>query len=706
MDATKMDRPAIAAAQAPNNPMSDWPLDENFIADVIQRSRQMDIVSFDIFDTALTRIGHECPVDVFAEVENILVQIYGEGAEGFAVAREQAEWNARTKCHLHRNAEDISFSDIYEELDRLMPQLDDCQIASEWELEIERRTLKAVPDILEITKRLEEVGSAYAFVSDMYLSPTFLSEVLTENNYSGWSKLFVSSEVGSTKSTGSIWDAILPELGENVLHIGDSESSDVAMPLRRGVQTLGYYRSVSPRRTVKRFGPSLVSGSRLRRQKGLSARGCSGATELSQSTQVQWKNLGQTFGVLVLGHFVQWLEQQIQNYKIDRLYFCARDGFLIKKAWEASGLSKQTCVKTSYLSVSRMALNLPAGLLASTPTRLDPQLIEFLCTASKNTLVFDALKRSGLSEYPEVVREAKRIFGKMSTATLSSENIDSFEGLIRRHSAKVFEALEPAVDHCINYLRQEGLYEEGRCAIVDMGWHGTLQRSLRSLLSSTGARAELIGFYYGLWPAASGNRYKTGPMESCFASEFLPLEEQAEVWLGVPFLEELHSPAHGSVLQYNTDSEGIVTPVFQKSPSEEDQHKRCTSWFQDGVVEGLHQLFSKERSFPLSPSEISRDAALSAMDALFLSPTKEELELLADIGHCETFEHAQHEPIIRRSLPNDELSRMNIFEGSKWDLGQVRLWWEMADTSQRTWILEFAHQRFRYLGERVLRQFN
>lgn len=698
--------PAITPALVPNNPMSDWLLDEDFIADVIQRSRNVDIVSFDIFDTALTRIRHECPVDVFAEVEDILIQGYGEAAAGFAVAREQAERNARERLYLSRNAEEISFSDIYDDLSRLMPQFKALHAAAEWEFEVERSTLKAVPDILELTKRLQEAGVAYAFVSDMYLPRAFLSEVLAANDYTDWSKLFVSSEVGSTKSTGKIWDSVLPQLGENVLHIGDSESSDVAMPLRRGVQTLGYYRAVSPRRTVKRFGPSLVPGSRLRRQSELSVRCGSVGSRSSESTQDQWKTLGQTFGVLVLGHFVQWLEQQIQNYKIDRLYFCARDGFLIKQAWEASGLADRTRVETSYLSVSRMALNVPAGLLASTPARLDAQLIEFLCSATKNTLILQALKRSGLSEYPEVVSEAEEIFGDMSTATLSPENIGNFEGLLRRHSAKVFEALAPVTDHCISYLRQEGLYDGGRCAIVDMGWHGTLQRSLRSLLSSTGGSAELFGFYYGLWPAASGNRYKTGPMESCFATEFLPLEEQAEVWLGVPFLEELHSPAHGSVVQYTTDSEGVVTPVVQHSPSEEAQHKRCTEWFQEGVAEGLHRLFSEERSFPVFLSEVSRDAALSAMDALFLSPTKQELEMLAEIGHCATFDHAQHEPIISRELPADELSRTNIFDGSKWSLGQVRLWWEMADAFQRIWIREFAHERFAHLGERVLRQFD
>ena len=282
----------------------------------------------------------------------------------------------------------------------------------------------------------------------------------------------------------------------------------------------------------------------------------------------------------------------------------------------------------------------------------------------------------------------------------------SFKQLLIRHSAKVYRNLEPRLDECLRYLRQEGLFDAGRCAIVDMGWHGTMQLSLHRLLKSAGNPAELFGFYYGLWPKASGNRYATGPMESSFASDFLPTEEQPEIWLGVPLLEQLHSAAHGSTLFYQTGvADGITRPIFQDSPAELKQHTQHTFWFQQGAIEGVKRLFSKDGSLPLCPEDLSRDASLAAMDALFLSPTVEEIKLLAQIGHCATFDHSGHEPIISVELPTARTHRTIMFDRSEWKLGQLRLWWHIANAEQKEWIRRAASERLGYLGERVLRQF-
>ena len=46
--------------------------DENYIATALKKAKDADVVSFDIFDTVLTRVL-ECPIDLFAYVERELL---------------------------------------------------------------------------------------------------------------------------------------------------------------------------------------------------------------------------------------------------------------------------------------------------------------------------------------------------------------------------------------------------------------------------------------------------------------------------------------------------------------------------------------------------------------------------------------------------------------------------------------------------------
>ena len=61
-------------------------------------------------------------------------------------------------------------------------------------------------------------------------------------------------------------------------------------------------------------------------------------------------------GPLLLG-FSQWLEHNVRKESINKIYFFSRDGFIMKKAFDA--LSHDNNIKTFYLEVSRRSLRVP-----------------------------------------------------------------------------------------------------------------------------------------------------------------------------------------------------------------------------------------------------------------------------------------------------------------------------------------------------------
>lgn len=682
------------------SPLDSWVLDEEFIQETLARSANANVVSFDIFDTALTRLL-DSPVDVFAEIERRLADCFGTVAQGFALAREDAERSARKRLFELNGAEEIGFSDIYEELPAFLPKFKEWQLAAELELFIEKGLLQAVPDILEITRKLTQQGKPYIFVSDMYLPSSFLAEALTKAGYTGWSSIHVSAEVGHTKATGKIWPKLLPEYGKKVLHIGDDEWSDELGPRKYGVETLAYIRARSERRVGAKLDPNLLPFAAAKRYFELQSRN----TLNPISTEDALKNLGRSLGGIVVGNFIKWLANKVTQHKIDRLYFCARDGFLIKNAWEISGLAEKLDVKFSYLYISRAVLNLAAGVHNSTPQKLSQELLNFLSSSAGKTTVLAALDRAGLTEQKELVANAKQTFGSLNQLLLFPELTLRFEQLLQQHSTIVYECLKQRHASCLEYLRQQGMFEPGRQAMVDIGWHGTMQRSLRGLIGTAGGPDEFFGFYYGLWPAALGNRFSAGLMESCLTTEFLPNHQQLEVEQGVALLEQFHSAPHGSVKDFQIDAAGIAQPVTQENLLELRQYEEKTKYFQLGTLESIQKVFAGANDYPITEADLSRESAVSALGAVMLSPSKNELELFSGFGHCATFDHSLHEPILDSAVPDSHHLAYQKFIHSDWRVGQLRHWWLTANDHQKNVLRDIMRDHMSHLNDRIKRQF-
>jgi predicted HAD superfamily hydrolase len=684
--------------------MMNWQIDEEFLDRALGESERRNVVSLDIFDTALTRL-YDSPVDVFAEVESRLCKRYGKLASGFAIAREQAERVARQNHHKDTGAEEISFHDIYLELHALLPQFRFLDVASATELAVEMECLQPVPDILELTRRLNAVGKPYIFVSDMYLSSGFLESLLKHAGFENWQKIFVSCEHRATKASGRIWQVVGRTFPiTSLLHIGDNELSDVLNPQSLGIASLGYERARSEHRLGARLTPDVLPFSRLQRHVELGSRH---AVSTKASNPDRWVNMGRSLGGLTLATFTNWLAERSQLHKIDTLYFCARDGYLMKLAWEAAGLDKTLPVRAKYLYISRATLNMAAGVMESTPTRLSKSFLSFLSSSTGQTTVKNALDRAHLSDVGPLIEEARHIFGSLEAVLTWTGTCLEFENLLQRHTSRILEALKPHLDSTIAYLKQEGMLDAGRHAMVDMGWHGSMQSSLRKLIRASGGPSEIFGFYYGLWPAALKNRYAAGVMEACFGNEFMSLQAQAELHQSVSLLEQLHSAPHGTTKGYHAMDDGRIVPTFAANPLEAKQFELATRWFQQGAIDTVTSLFNGHRNaLPVELADLKDHAVLAALGSVILSPSARDLEILSQIGHCATFDHLTHQPILRNDFPDDMEQMRSVCASSEWKIGQAKHWWYMADARQRQKITALTNSEIFPFDERIKRQFN
>ena len=679
-----------------------WQLDIAWLEAFSALLPSIDVVSFDIFDTTLTRML-DSPVDVFARVEEKLVAHIGGDAIGFAAKRETAEAEARLSLHALTGLEEVDLDQIYDRLSEAWPVLaPHATLAKQVEIDTEQEVLAAVPDIGEAIRMARASGKRIVFTSDIYHSGETVARLLAANGIREWSDLFVSSELRATKSSGAIWHHVGSKVGplERVLHVGDDAWSDVERPRSHGVMTLAYIRARSERRTGAALSPEVIAYSRAARSAAIALRAKPGE---AADAAAFYTAFGRGFGTLVVGTFVHWLAERARRLEIEHIYFCARDGHLIQTVWDSFGFGRRSGITSSYLYISRRPLNLAAGARGGRHGTLPEDLVRFLLPNGPPQTLRTVLGRASLLEEAATVCDAEAVLGSLDTI-VSWRDEQALRDFFSRHADRIISVARTVQEATIGYLVQEGLAGSRRAALVDLGWHGSLQASIRQLLRPLAPQQRLAGFYYGLWPTAKGRRPAAGLMESLFASDFRPFSEQTGMRNAVDILEELHAAPHGSVVSYARAADGRWAASLGESATERWMHQTFLTPFQAAVADSARQLASEGRSCALSVGDLTPENARAAIDQLVLSPTSEEMNWLGQLQHAQGFDHAEFAPLLPEQFPVDRLDDLaEAIAHASWPVAHARRLLALAPEPQRALVREAAHAALGHLGDRRLR---
>ncbi|APY13343.1 hypothetical protein BKD02_02600 [Brucella sp. 09RB8910] len=674
------------------------PSDKTFIREVMSSLEELDVISFDIFDTAVTRVL-DSPADVFAVLEEALVVKFGKKAEGFAIARETSEALSRNSAWA-KGYEDVSFDEIYSSIQVNFPSYAEiCDDAQRIEWEIELDVMRPVPAIQSLVQQIKKQGKIVIFVSDMYHSSEYLQRLLHNCGYQSNEDIFVSSETRLTKSSGNQWKYILglyPD--KRILHIGDDIHADVETPKDYGVKTKHFSSSVSERRVSPKFSLGIRQFSLIRRSAEMEYRSIG-----NSSVSDWWYSQGASTGAIILYAFCKWLKNKSESLKIEHLYFCARDGHLIQKAWEAAGFNTNE-ITDSYLHVSRRPLNFASGYLNSSSRKISPSFLEFLSTSWGKITIRLAIERISFENTDELLVAGKYFFENID-APLTWQNKHLFFDFLQKHaSTVVYDSAKTQYMAIVGYLAQEGVFESRRSAIVDLGWTGSLQTSLNQIRESQGLKEKVSGFYYGLWPDAAGKRYSAGWMEAAFGSDFRTFQEQAYLRNAVDILESIHCSNEGTVTSYEKSELGWK-PITNQNVIEQQQYELCVEPFQRGVINSIRTWAAGRKVAGVSSDEINIDVALATLAALTLSPSRSEVTNYGQLQYCPTFEHANFNELIHRERPADIDKAEQILNIAAWPIGTMRYWIATYGTGLGIDTQELAKRSFGHIGDRILRQF-
>jgi predicted HAD superfamily hydrolase len=534
----------------------------------IEKLMKYDIITFDIFDTLITRKLYE-PDDLFRLMQYKLKK---SKIGDFYSLRKEAE-----KLAVSRKIDNVNIYDIYKALAEIA-HLEEEEVTSIRDLEIQLEVENCIPrkEVKCIFDALILADKKVILLSDMYLTRNLIEKMLAKCGYYGYYDMWVSCDVGCRKGNGEMWDCFFEKYGDRrTIHVGDNEVSDIKNVSKRGKDS--FYLMDSRKmfgltefswngnlsKTAAKIGDSIVLGLIVNKTF------CNSPFAFHDAgKKIQVKNLRECgyaiYGPTMLYFFI-WFNEQLKENKTDLILFLSREGYYLKKMYDVF----------NELTENKMFAPL------------------------KNCYFYTSRRASSVAEINDMddIREIlkKGYIGKFSLLLKSHFGIELKKDLpdvhieLPKEIEKTSTLLEPYIEEIYHRAKMEREnykeyfysidtdYMNKNIAIVDVGYSGTAQYYLSRMIHK-----KTDGYYFSTSMAEKPKKIGCR-MFSCFGQQQAG-DVSNDYWA---MLEAFLVAPHGQFCCFEKDGERIK-PVFnnqkisqQKIEQFEEVYNGVVDFFRD-----------------------------------------------------------------------------------------------------------------------------
>lgn len=338
------------------------------------------------------------------------------------------------------------------------------------------------------------------------------------------------------------------------------------------------------------------------------------------------KELSKNFAGPIIFEYVWWVLYEARARKLNRLYFLARDGYILMKVAKMFCREFGINIDCRYLTCSRTSLRLPCYC------QIGNEAYDLLLIGNYYTTLSSLLQRLPLDE-----KQMREIYTECGLENIDAEKVltkQEFKDICSKiRLSKVFahymkEISESEYRNAIEFFRQEGLFDKENIAIVDSGWTGSMQRTLRQLLQSAGFTGTITGFYFGLYSAQQKE-------DGTYLTWYFDKTGRTcdKVYFNNNLFEILLSAPHGMALVYRKQDNRYV-PILTDPPSEKgisiinDQIERILSYTAERLLKTNFESFSKEKY------KLKRDTQ-KRIKRYMVYPRQAEAEFYGNILFCD-----------------------------------------------------------------------
>lgn len=277
------------------------------------------------------------------------------------------------------------------------------------------------------------------------------------------------------------------------------------------------------------------------------------------------------FGPFLFG-FVSWVKQQIEQSDVDKVLFLARDGYMMQKAYNIIA-AQEDIIAQEYFYCSRKSLR--NALLWHFDSY--EESIKYI-NVLKQVSVGYILEYFGFTE-----EEGAKILAEEDTdpefaiAYDSVSTCATYKRIYEKNKDSIIFRSKEQDMLLQQYLRQMGLGK--RVAIVDIGWHGSMQYYLEEFFRFNKIDIEVVGLYVGIYSFCDIQGETYGYLFNSGEDKY-----RKKVMCSHGILEKLFQSLEGSTSCYQWH-EGKIIPINMQYEYKNDQVIiDCINSWQEGAL--------------------------------------------------------------------------------------------------------------------------
>lgn len=589
--------------------------------------------SFDVFDTLITRTV-AVPRGIFSLIKEHLNEEKEKSGlndyiiDNFVELRIHSEELAR-KANSFLHKEEVSLHEIYKAMS-LCGCLNEDQISNLCRLEEEIEIANAVPlpDNIQWIKELLTQGERVVLISDMYLPrETIWRMLIKADDIFRGIPLYVSSEYVVRKTTGNLYRKVqaLEQVNfDNWTHVGDNIHQDIEVPYWLGIKV-----KLSPKVMLSEFERKLLLndkedirlqlmiGTALRIERKHTGNLPSDLMNIGKTACIDAYSIGCRYAGPVLYSYAEWIANQAIEKGIKRLYFIARDGYIIKKIVDMILLNRRKDIRTSYIYGSRKAWRMPS--LSEDYYNLY-QLILWSHTYRIHTLddLAEVLHISLQELYKYLPGTYIKDQKNRTISNMELEFIAQSLSVDKRFQRFHLQKLAYERKLVLEYLKQEVDISDSHFAFVDVAGSGMTQGCLRQLLKER-YKEPIRTFFFKV--------DRVNLIEDSITDTFLPSFLQNNV-----AIEMLCRAPHGQTKGYSA-KKGKIVPVIEGLETERLIEHGFYD-YENGIMDFTELMCKTSEKCDKRIGSLKN--VLLYLQHIAQEPTKELLEFFASMPSSET----------------------------------------------------------------------
>ncbi len=340
----------------------------------------------------------------------------------------------------------------------------------------------------------------------------------------------------------------------------------------------------------------------------------------------------------VLFAYVWYVLREAEAMGLKRLYFLARDGYVLLEIAREIAAVHPVNLELRYLYCSRASLRMP------TYHRIAPEeALDLLLHRGTNLTRRHILDRAHLTDAQrKAVYEQLHCREEEEQTPLTEGAFAAFCQSLRSSSLfldYVNQNSREAYDAAMGYFRQEGLTDSISFGIVDSGWTGSMQRSLRQLSDEI---PPITGFYFGMFArpqAAEDGTYRTWYF-SADSSIGIRTKFSNNVF------ECMCAAAHGMTMGYRKETDTRYVPVCRETAANRAMHPVIETQLE--VCRRFAAQCAQQISYDSFPDRTLHRISRKLLQGLMYRTDRAEAEAFADFPFCDDVTESYTSTLVRR----------------------------------------------------------